>query len=158
LRLNPVLQGIRCEVEQNGKYHEVEIQYCTPRGKWYYSAWKGNENLSGGIQTNIGVHLFDLCQWIWGPVEDIQLKTKTDREVSGELFLKRAHIAFTLSIEGLSSNRSMKIDGREIEFSQGFGDAHTRSYQKVLAGEGFGLADALPSIVLCEKIRNMEIS
>lgn len=158
LRLNPVLQGLKCEIEQAHKYYECSVQYRTPRGFWYAKSWKGNKSMSGGLATNIGIHLFDILLELFGYVQDIQLKTKTDREVSGELFLKRAHITFILSIEGVKSERSMKIDGREIEFSRGFGDAHTLSYQKVLAGQGFGLAEALPSIVLCDRIRKMEVS
>ena len=158
LRLNPVLQGLKCELESYGGYYEVDMQYHTPRGKWYHSSWKGNENLSGGLATNIGVHLFDLCQWIWGPVQDIQLKTKTNTEVSGDLFLKQAHITFNLSINKLKVTRSIKIGNREIEFSKGFGNLHSLSYEQILKGNGFGLVDSLPSIVLCDKIRKLGTS
>ena len=155
LRLNPVLQGLKCEFETYPEYRRVQIDYQTPRGLWYAKSWKGNPDKSGSLIFNIGIHLVDLMLWMFGSVEDIQLKTKTDREVSGELFLKRAHITFNLSLGGVSSNRSMKIDGREIEFSQGFGDAHTRSYDMIGKGKGFGLVEALPSIILCDKIRKM---
>jgi len=157
LRLNPVLQGLKCEIEQSSDYYDVKINYTTPRGNWYGKSWKGDPEKSGSLIFNIGIHLADLMLWLFGYIQDIKLKTKTDREVSGELFLKRAHITFNLSLNGLSSNRSMKIDGREIEFSRGFGDAHTLSYQKVLAGQGFGLVDALPSIILCDKIRKLSV-
>ena len=158
LRLNPVLQGLRCEVEGSKKYHEVEILYQTPRGRWYSKSWKADEERSGGIATNIGIHLFDLCQWIWGSVQDIQLKTKTTTSVIGDLFLEKAHITFNLGIEGVASNRSLKIGKRKIEFSKGFVSAHTLSYQKILVGKGFGLVDALPSIVLCDQIRKLVVN
>jgi len=159
LRLNPVLQGLRCEVERDNKYHEVNMQYHTMRGKWYLKSWKGDPDKSGEIQTNIGVHLFDLCQWIWGYVQDIKLHIKTATRVSGELFLKRAHITFNLSVEDIETKRSMIIDGkREMDFSRGFTNAHSHSYSKILAGEGFGLVDALPSIVLCHQIRKLAVS
>jgi UDP-N-acetyl-2-amino-2-deoxyglucuronate dehydrogenase len=157
LRLNPVLQGLRCEIEQSSDYYDVKINYTTPRGRWYGKSWKGNPEKSGSLIFNIGIHLVDLMSWLFGYTQDIKLKTKTDKIVSGELFLKRAHITFNLSLDGVSSNRSMKIDGREIEFSRGFQDAHSHSYSKILAGGGFGLVEALPSIVLCDKIRKMRI-
>lgn len=158
LRLNPMLQGLKCEIEQADKYYDAQVSYVTPRGKWYHSAWKGNENLSGGIQTNIGIHLFDILIFLFGKVKDIKLKTKTPTEVSGELFLERGHTAFHLSIDGVKPERTLKIGTREIEFSRGFTGAHVRSYDKILRGKGFGLVDALPSIILCNQIRNMVVN
>jgi UDP-N-acetyl-2-amino-2-deoxyglucuronate dehydrogenase len=157
LRLNPVLQGLKCEIEQSSNYYESSISYVTPRGKWYAKSWKGDPNKSGGLIFNIGIHLMDLMLLLFGPIKDIQLRTKTDTEVSGDLYFEKAHTSFYLSIEGVEQNRSLKIGNREIEFSQGFGDAHTLSYSKIISGNGFGLDIARPSIKICEVIRNKRI-
>jgi len=45
------------------------------------------------------------------------------------------------------------LSGEEFEFSDGFTDLHTKVYRDVLAGGGFGLRDARPSIDLAHKIR-----
>ena len=158
LRLKPELQGLRCELERINEYQEVAIDYITPRGKWYSKSWKADEEKSGSLATNIGIHLFDLMLWLFGSVEEIKLSKKTDTEVIGELYLTRAHIAFNLSISGVKSKRSIVIGKREIEFSKGFTELHTSSYKAVLSGNGFGLAEAAPSIVLCDKIRKIQVT
>jgi UDP-N-acetyl-2-amino-2-deoxyglucuronate dehydrogenase len=50
------------------------------------------------------------------------------------------------------------VDGQQLEFSEGFTDLHTRVYQEVLAGRGFGIADARPSIELSYRIRQEPIT
>ena len=42
--------------------------------------------------------------------------------------------------------------------SKGFTDLHTKSYQEILAGRGFGLTDALPSVNLTEELKNLELT
>jgi len=158
LRLNPTLQGLKCEIEQSKNRYECSVVYRTLRGPWYQSSWKGNDELSGGLAQNIGIHLFDTMIQLLGPVQEIKLHTKTPTEVSGELFQERGHTTFLLSIDGVKTERTLKIGNREIEFSRGFQDAHVRSYDKIIRGEGFGLTDALPSIILCDKIRKLGIS
>ncbi len=59
---------------------------------------------------------------------------------------------------GQRTYRSITIDGEEIEFSGGFGDLHTRSYEQVLNGNGFGLADARVAIETVANIRNAAIN
>jgi UDP-N-acetyl-2-amino-2-deoxyglucuronate dehydrogenase len=54
--------------------------------------------------------------------------------------------------------RSITVDGREIEFSEGFTDLHTRVYQEVLAGRGFGIDDSRPSIELTHHIRQTPLT
>ena len=63
----------------------------------------------------------------------------------------------TAKDQGLPTFRTLSIEGEDIEFSKGFTDLHTVSYQKILTGEGYGLADARNSIEIVSKIRNINI-
>ena len=150
------------------KVYDIDLTYITSRGNWYYTSWKGNEDKSGGIASNIGVHFFDMLQWIFGPMENSTIDIKTKDTNSGKLTFKQARVNWYLSInaenlpqksknEGLPTYRTLSIEGKDIEFSKGFTDLHTVSYQKILTGEGYGLADARNSIEIVSKIRNINI-
>jgi len=149
------------------KVYEIDLTYITSRGNWYFTSWKGNEEKSGGIASNIGVHFFDMLQWIFGPMEDSTVDIKTKDTNSGTLQFKQANVNWYLSInaenlpqkakdKGLPTFRTLLIEGEEIEFSKGFTDLHTISYQKILNGEGYGLSDAKNSIEIVSKIRNQK--
>ena len=146
------------------KVYDIDLTYITSRGNWYYTSWKGNEDKSGGIASNIGVHFFDMLQWIFGPMENSTIDIKTKDTNSGKLTFKQARVNWYLSInaenlpqksknEGLPTYRTLSIEGKDIEFSKGFTDLHTVSYQKILTGEGYGLADARSSIEIVSEIR-----
>ena len=49
--------------ERSAKY-DVDLTYITSRGKWYLISWKGNIDKSGGVATNIGIHFFDMLQFL----------------------------------------------------------------------------------------------
>ena len=49
------------------------------------------------------------------------------------------------------------FNNNEIEFSEGFTDLHTRSYEQILAGNGFGLKDVITSIEIVHEIRNQGV-
>ena len=147
------------------KVYDIDLTYITSRGNWYYTSWKGDESKSGGIASNIGVHFFDMLQWIFGPMQSFSVNEKTKDTNSGTLQLKQANVNWYLSIEsknlpeqvkqdGLTTFRTLSIEGELIEFSKGFTDLHTVSYQKILEGLGYGLKDALNSIEIVSKIRN----
>ncbi|HOI30205.1 MAG TPA: Gfo/Idh/MocA family oxidoreductase [Melioribacteraceae bacterium] len=144
--------------------HRVTLKYITSRGLWYNFSWKGDIQKSGGIATNIGIHFFDLLIWLFGDVEEFSLNLAMDNKMGGTLSLKNADVDWFLSIdprdlpeEALKNNkrtyRSIKIDGKEIEFTEGFTDLHTEVYKNVLSGGGFGINDSRPSIELVQKIR-----
>ncbi len=169
LRLHPDLINLRQELHQAqpGGKHNVELTYITPRGLWYQYSWKGQREKSGGVATNIGIHMFDLLIWLFGAVQGCEVHYEDQHKISGFLELERARVKWFLSVdgrdlpdgpdsEGNKSYRLMSIDGREIEFSPGFKDLHEASYQEILAGRGFGLAEAQPSIELCSAIRYSE--
>ncbi len=167
LRLHPAIIALREEVANapKDKIYEFDLTYITSRGHWYYTSWKGDVSKSGGIATNIGVHFYDMLSWIFGEVKRNIVHVHTHDRAAGYLEFDRARVRWFLSINsdtipaelqaaGKRTYRSMKIEGREIEFSDGFTDLHTRSYEQILSGDGFGLMEALPSIQIVHDIRH----
>jgi len=159
LRHHPTIQDLKLKVEKNKKY-DVELKYITPRGSWYDFSWKGEKDKSGGVLFNIGVHFFDMLIWIFGKPLDYNV-TNLDRKSYGILNLENATVKFELSIDknDLPWNewkpfRSIKIDGKEIEFSEGFTDLHTVSYQNILNERGFGIEDVKETIKLISILKN----
>jgi UDP-N-acetyl-2-amino-2-deoxyglucuronate dehydrogenase len=141
------------------------LKYITSRGNWYQSSWKGDVSKAGGIATNIGIHFFDMLIWIFGSVKNVAVNQLKPDHASGYLELEKARVNWFLSInydhlpQEIKSNnkrtfRSLSLEGKEIEFSEGFTDLHTRSYEEILQGKAFGLQDARPSIELTYDIRN----
>lgn len=166
LRHHTAIQELRKEVLASNpdKIFEIDLQYITSRGKWYFHSWKGDESKSGGIPTNIGIHFFDMLLWIFGDLKALKMEKYEIDHAAGMLELSRARIKWFLSINenhlpssvknlGKRTFRSLKMDGKEIEFSEGFADLHTVSYRGIMKGMGFGLNEARPSIELAHKIR-----
>jgi UDP-N-acetyl-2-amino-2-deoxyglucuronate dehydrogenase len=166
LRVHPALLALKEQLnaERGARPHDVLLTYITPRGSWYRYSWKGNPEQSGGIATNIGVHLFDLLLWLFGPVLDMAVHCSEPGRMAGFLELAHARVRWFLSIEGADlarangavptrTYRSILVDGVEVEFTGGFDDLHTRIYERTLAGEGFGIEAARPSIELVHRIR-----
>lgn len=167
LRLHPSIIALREKI-LNGpkdKIYDVDLSYITSRGNWYKISWKGDVAKSGGVATNIGIHFFDMLIWVFGAVRKSNVKTLNEDSASGFLELERARVNWMLSInadhlpqeakaKGKRTYRSLKLEDQEIEFSDGFTDLHTLSYQEILKGNGFGLEDARPSIELTYEIRN----
>lgn len=149
------------------KIYNIDLTYVTSRGNWYFTSWKGDEDKSGGIASNIGIHFFDMLQWIFGPMEKFTIDIKTKDINSGTLKLKQANVNWYLSINAenlpkkvkglnLSTYRNLSIEGKDIEFSKGFTDLHTLSYQSILDGKGYGLFDAKSSIEIVSQIRDLK--
>jgi UDP-N-acetyl-2-amino-2-deoxyglucuronate dehydrogenase len=167
LRLHPSIIALREKI-LNGpkdKVYDVDLNYITSRGNWYQISWKGDVSKSGGVATNIGIHFFDMLIWVFGSVKKNNVKELSEDSASGYLELERARVNWMLSInadhlpaeakaKGKRTYRSLKLEDHEIEFSDGFTDLHTLSYQEILKGNGFGLEDARPSIELTHEIRN----
>ena len=166
LRLHDRIQALKKKVDEGpkDKVYDVDLTYITSRGKWYYTSWKGDIHKSGGVATNIGVHFYDMLQWIFGPVKENIVHVMSFDRVAGYLELEKARVRYFLSINAdfLPPNavegekrtyRSLSIDGDEFEFSQGFTELHTVSYQKILSGEGFRISEARPCIEIVSQIR-----
>ena len=163
LRLHPSVAALKEKIAHGpkGKVYDVDLTYITPRGYWYYASWKGNVQKSGGVATNIGVHFYDMLQWVFGPVQRSVVHVSSHDRVAGYLELKQARVRYFLSINGdhlpeghTSSYRAILVDGEEFEFSNGFTDLHTRSYEEVLVGRGFRIGEARECIQLVYNIRN----
>jgi len=170
LRVHPQLVALRERLsrERSSTRRDVRLAYVTARGPWYDASWKGDDERSGGIVTNIGIHLFDLLLWLFGPAQECVVHARGPRRAAGALELERARVRWLLSTEladlpsapapgARASHRSITIDGEEVEFSEGFADLHTRVYEEVLAGRGFGIQDARPSVELAARIRGADV-
>ncbi|MBK7477622.1 MAG: Gfo/Idh/MocA family oxidoreductase [Haliscomenobacter sp.] len=167
LRLHPAVIALREKIQQGpkDKIWDVDLTYLTSRGHWYYTSWKGDVEKSGGIATNIGIHFYDMLMWIFGPVKKNIVHIHTHDRAAGFLELENARVRWFLSInydvlpeavkaKGGRTYRSLKIEGEEFEFSEGFNDLHTMSYQHALDGNGFGLEDARAAVEVVYDIRN----
>ena len=155
------------ELQENpDKMYDIDLTYLTSRGKWYFTSWKGQEEKSGGIASNIGVHFYDMLCWIFGDVEENIVHVKTPDTNAGYFKLKNATVRWFLSVnydyipedikeKGIRTYRSITVDGDEIEFSGGFTDLHTKSYEHILNGGGFELDEAYGSIRTVSTIRNL---
>lgn len=173
LRLHPSIIALKKEVAEAikknpEKVYEIDLTYLTSRGHWYFTSWKGAEDKSGGIATNIGVHFYDMLGWIFGDLKTNEVHMKQSDVNAGYLEFEHARVRWFLSVNydfipddvkstGQRTYRSITVDGKEIEFSGGFTDLHTASYQHILDGEGFGLDEARNSIGIVSEIRNMPV-
>jgi UDP-N-acetyl-2-amino-2-deoxyglucuronate dehydrogenase len=167
LRVHPSIMDLREKIRQApaGKKYAIDLTYIASRGNWYFASWKGDISKSGGIATNIGIHFFDMLIWIFGGVRRQEVHYSDDRKMAGFVELEKAEVRWFLSVgredlpddaarEGKTTYRSITVDGEELEFSGGFTDLHTVVYREILAGRGFGIEEARPSIDLVYKIRN----
>jgi UDP-N-acetyl-2-amino-2-deoxyglucuronate dehydrogenase len=170
LRLHPSIIALRQKVQSDTstQKYDVDLGYFTSRGSWYHSSWKGLPQHSGGIASNIGIHFFDMLNYVFGDLEEMVVHHRDENAAAGYLEFSRARVRWVLSIdrahlpartpEGQTTYRSITMDGEEIEFSGGFTDLHTASYQGVLNGQGFGLAEARPSVELASRIRTAPVT
>jgi UDP-N-acetyl-2-amino-2-deoxyglucuronate dehydrogenase len=172
LRLHPSIISLKEKISKElaknpDKIYDIDLTYITSRGKWYFISWKGHEEQSGGIASNIGIHFFDMLSWIFGNVKENTIHIKTPDLNAGFLRLQNANVRWFLSINqtylpkniqetGQTTYRSITIENEEIEFSGGFKDLHTKSYEAILAGNGFKLQDAYESIRIVSQIRHTD--
>ena len=166
LRLHPAILAVQQEVQNSpdDTKYEVDLTYVTSRGSWYLQSWKGDTDKSGGIATNIGVHFYDMLQFIFGPLQENIVHYSSPTKAAGFLEYARARVRWFLSIDvndvpaaqreaGQRTFRSITYDGKDLEFSGGFTDLHTRSYEEILAGRGFGLEENRAAIETVATIR-----
>lgn len=163
LRLHDSIRELKQTIDKN-KIYDVDLTYLTSRGLWYHYSWKGDKNKSGGLPTNIGIHFFDMLTWIFGDVVDNEVHVAKNDIWSGILRLESANIRWLLSCnskylpeevrkQGKTTYRSLKIDEKEFEFSKGFTELHTRSYEEILKGNGFNIDDVKTSIKLVHNMK-----
>lgn len=171
LRVHPAIIRLRESIkkEPEDKKHTIDLTYITSRGRWYFASWKGDISKSGGIATNIGVHFFDMLMWIFGDVKYQEVHYANEKKMAGYLSLEKANVRWFLSVDkndlpdaakkkAVPTFRSITVDDDEIEFSGGFTDLHTRVYEDILSGNGYGLEAARPSINLVCELRNSNVA
>lgn len=171
LRLHPSIIALRDKVQNSSltKVFDVDLTYLTSRGKWYLKSWKGVDDKSGGVATNIGVHFFDMLHFIFGDIRQNEVHFRDEKTASGYLEYDKARVKWFLSIDAnhLPENavngekltyRSITIEGEELEFSGGFTDLHTQSYQNILSGNGYSVEDNRAAIETVEFIRVAKVT
>jgi UDP-N-acetyl-2-amino-2-deoxyglucuronate dehydrogenase len=170
LRLHPAIITMKEKI-MNGPsdlVYDVDLSYITSRGNWYFRSWKGDLNKSGGVSTNIGVHFFDMLHFIFGDVTKNIVHLREESRAAGYLEYERARVRWFLSVDAKDlpdeikitakrTFRSLKLNGEEFEFSEGFTDLHTKVYQDILSGGGFGLEENRSAIETVSQIRNQSL-
>jgi UDP-N-acetyl-2-amino-2-deoxyglucuronate dehydrogenase len=170
LRHHPSIIALKKKIENSpkDKIFDVDLTYLTSRGHWYFTSWKGDIEKSGGVATNIGIHFYDMLSWVFGEMKKNTVHVLDAGHAAGFLELERARVRWFLSVDrkylpkeaiekGQTTYRSITVEGEEIEFSGGFKDLHTVSYEEILKGNGFGLETARNSIQIVHDIRTAEI-
>ena len=168
LRHLPSLLALRERARKTPRRADVVLSYITRRGRWYQISWKNDVAKSGGLPTNIGIHFFDLLQWVFGPMKGSVVHLAEPVRWAGRLELENADVRWFLSTDqgdlpehvreaGGATFRSLDIDGEPLEFSSGFKELHTRVYQATLDGQGHGIEDARPSIEIAHRIRTSTV-
>ena len=168
LRLHPAIIALRERFATSNKRHKVDLSYIASRGRWYYASWKGEDAKSGGVATNIGVHFFDMLSFVFGTVKRNEAYLREPERAAGYLECARADVSWFLSVDRndlpaevrgrKTTYRSITVDGEEVEFSEGFTDLHTRSYEEIVAGRGFGLDEVRSSIEIVSNFRSAPVS
>lgn len=169
LRLHPSIIALKDKIDNgpSDKIYDIDLTYLTSRGSWYFNSWKGDISKSGGIATNIGIHFFDMLTWIFGEVKHNTIHMHSKDRAAGYLELEKARVRWFLSLnyndlpetqklKGQRSYRSIRIDAEDLDFSGGFTDLHTHSYEKILSGKGFGIEETRQSIQIVHDIRTKE--
>lgn len=170
LRVHERLVALRERLLAEGRRgHEVVLTYLTGRGPWYQASWKSDPEKSGGIATNIGIHLFDLLLWLFGPAHRERVHLADQKRMSGTLELERASVRWFLSVDPADvarlpgevrghTHRLLTLDGESVDFSDGFAGLHTRVYEAILAGNGLGIEDARASVELTHRLKRLPLS
>jgi len=163
LRLHPAIKALKAKFAGSNKRQSVDLTYITSRGNWYYSSWKGDDQKSGGIATNIGVHFFDMLSYVFGPVLSSVAHLREESRAAGFLSLENADVRWFLSIDSndlpdtvkgvKTTHRSLTVGGEEVEFSDGFTELHTESYREIVAGRGFSLEEVRPCVEVVSAFR-----
>ena len=167
LRLHPTIKKLKKQIEDGpkDKVYDIDLRYITSRGRWYHFSWKGDIQKSGGVATNIGIHFFDMLGWIFGDLKGLEVHQNSPERASGQLEYRQARVNWFLSIDGNDlpkaavkagkrTCRSITIEEKELEFSEGFTDLHTELYKEILAGRGFRVEEARKSVMIAQQIRN----
>ena len=105
-----------------------------------------------------------MLHFIFGKLQRNVVHFASEYKAAGYLEYEKARVRWFLSIDAddlpesvkgkKPTYRSITVDGAEIEFSEGFTDLHTISYQEILAGRGYGIEDARHCVETVDTIRS----
>jgi UDP-N-acetyl-2-amino-2-deoxyglucuronate dehydrogenase len=167
VRLHPAIIALKQKIAASKSRHLCDLTWITLRGNWYHWSWKGDDAKSGGVATNIGVHFFDMLAFVFGPLKQQSAHLREASRAAGYLSFENADVRWFLSVDAndipesvrntKTTYRSILVDGEEVECSDGFGDLHTRSYEEILAGHGYGIADVRPCIEIVSQFRTLPV-
>jgi len=171
LRLHPAIIALKERVAAMpaDRKADVDLTYITSRGNWYLKSWKGFAEKSGGIATNIGVHFFDMLHFVYGDLQENIVHLNTPTKAAGYLEYERARVRWFLSLDvgdvpqaerakGRRTHRAVVANGEDIEFSDGFTELHTRIYEEILEGRGFGVEENRVAIETVTQIRTAPLA
>jgi len=105
-----------------------------------------------------------MLSWIFGEVKSNKVHLHTHDRAAGFLEFEKAKVRWFLSInsatlpqearnKGMNTYRAITIENEIFEFSGGFTDLHTKSYEHILTGNGFRMNDARTAINIVHDIR-----
>lgn len=141
--------------------YEVVVDHIAPRGYAYFKSWKGDDKLSGGILTNIGIHLFDLLIWIFGNVKKVGIESASSKNIRGYLILEKAKVSWFFSVDSqdlpkgsVGFHRKFTINNQEYSLETGLDLLHERVYEQIIRKSGPGIQESRPSIELCNHLKN----
>lgn len=157
LRRHSAVRALRSRVHGTSEDHvfEVNLQYLTPRGPWYRKSWKSDPRRSGGLAVNIGIHIWDLIRWIFGPADAYEVSAATTDVLSGTLVCRRARVRWELStstegagpVQWAQPRRILEVDDTAIDLSEITG-LHVEEYRGMMAGEFCPLEEVAKSLQL----------
>ncbi len=158
LRLHEELLSLKNNLS-NSERHKVDLIYVSHRGQWYNHSWKADVSKSGGLGTNIGVHMFDLLHYLFGKLKAIKLLKMDNSSMEGTLSLEHADVTWYLSIKSPNSKkeptRQLTIGGTQLDLNHGFEDLHTKSYSNILTNKGILIKHVEEGLLTCYKLRTL---
>lgn len=152
LRQNQNLINLKKEIShklfKNFKKLSITIKYITVRGNWYLSSWKGDQKKSGGLILNIGIHFVDILSWFFGKCTKVLIKQNTKKILKGNIQFKNSNIEILLSTDRkfiknhkTNSLRVMKIENKEVDFTDNFNNLHLNCYKQILKNKSISAHD-----------------
>lgn len=154
LRYHPNVVELKNYISGNrGKVFHCQIDYTAYRGPWYQKSWKGDEEKSGGLLVNLGVHLVDLCCHMFGPFLH-PIESHIGKEESHGIFrCEHATVSWKLATNDMNTRRVFKVAGQELDLSNGMKSLHRTFYEHVSSGDRFTLEDVSQSIHAIDRIK-----
>ena len=158
-RVNCILQLRNATVPdlQRDGTDSIVVRYSVRRGVWYDYSWKGNLARSGGVLTNIGIHLIDLLCFFFARGDEpprFNVLVQKPRGLMGDLHLGEgiyASVDLRVRYRG-PVQRTLLVNEHKVDLSAGM-DFHNVEYENIVAGDGWSLETARDAIRVCERSR-----